>query len=207
MGDRHALFRGLSADRGDGRARPRDIALRADETGRPHRSAHRRAGACGGPVAPGQRAGHALQPGRVPDQAAPWRADPRAANDSGTPERGIRQTRRRAPQHLPQFAASAGRQAQDEGRPAAAFRRPDHRRRGLCGERGHRPARRPVCRRRAARRGARAAPADHGPGRAADPHHRRSGRSDLPADERQFRSVPALGRAPPRARAKTGLLH
>ena len=35
----HALFRRLPADRGDGRARPRDAAPRADEAGRPHQRA------------------------------------------------------------------------------------------------------------------------------------------------------------------------
>ena len=35
----HALFRRLPADRGDGRARPRDSALRPDEAGRPHQCA------------------------------------------------------------------------------------------------------------------------------------------------------------------------
>ena len=35
----HALFRRLPADRGDGRARPRDPAPRADEAGRPHQRA------------------------------------------------------------------------------------------------------------------------------------------------------------------------
>ena len=39
MGSRHALFRRLPADRGDGRARPRDAAPRADEAGRPHQPA------------------------------------------------------------------------------------------------------------------------------------------------------------------------
>jgi methylenetetrahydrofolate--tRNA-(uracil-5-)-methyltransferase len=40
VGER-ALFRRLPADRGDGRARPRDAALRADEAGGPDQSAHR----------------------------------------------------------------------------------------------------------------------------------------------------------------------
>ena len=41
------------------------------------------------------------------------------------------------------------------------------------------------------RRDARAAAADDGAGRPARPHHRRRRRRDLPADERQFRPVPA----------------
>ena len=36
LGARHPLFRGLPADRGHGRARPRDPALRPDEADRPH---------------------------------------------------------------------------------------------------------------------------------------------------------------------------
>ena len=39
LGDQHALFRRLPADRGDGRARPRDAAARTDEAGRPHQPA------------------------------------------------------------------------------------------------------------------------------------------------------------------------
>ena len=39
---RHPLFRGLPADRGHGRARPRDPALRPDEAGRPHQPARAR---------------------------------------------------------------------------------------------------------------------------------------------------------------------
>ena len=39
MGNQHALFRRLPADRGDGRARPRDAAPRADEAGRADQSA------------------------------------------------------------------------------------------------------------------------------------------------------------------------
>ena len=38
-----ALLRGLPADRGDGRARPRDAALRSAEAGRPHQPARARA--------------------------------------------------------------------------------------------------------------------------------------------------------------------
>ncbi len=39
VGDQHALFRRLPADRGDGRARPRDAAPRPDEAGRADQSA------------------------------------------------------------------------------------------------------------------------------------------------------------------------
>ena len=44
LGSLHPLFRRLPAHRGDGRARPRDAALRADETGGPHQSASRHEG-------------------------------------------------------------------------------------------------------------------------------------------------------------------
>ena len=53
-----------------------------------------------------------------------------------------------------------------EGRSAPALRRPDHRRRGLCRERRHRPARRPLRRRRAAGRGSAAAAGHDRAGRA-----------------------------------------
>ena len=74
VGKGHALFRGLPADRGDGRARPRDAALRADEAGRPDRSAHRPAALRRRAAAPGQCAGHAVEHGRLPDQAEARRA-------------------------------------------------------------------------------------------------------------------------------------
>ena len=67
--------------------------------------------------------------------------------------------------------------------------------RGLCGERGHRPARRPLRRRRTARTQPAAAAPDHGAGRAARPTSRAAtwGRRQLPADERQLGPVPAAG--------------
>ena len=83
VGGLHALLRRLPADRGDGRARPRDAALRADEAGRADQStqAHRwagRAAARGCAAAPGQCAGHAVEHGRLPDQAEARRAGARA---------------------------------------------------------------------------------------------------------------------------------
>ena len=87
-----------------------------------------------------------------------------------------------------------------EGHAAPALRRPDHRLRGLCGERGRRPHDRPLRRRRAAGPPD-PAPAPHDGARRADqPHHRRPyrdhrrGTALLPADERQFRPLPAAGR-------------
>ena len=80
---------------------------------------------------------------------------------------------------------------------AAALCRPDDRLRRLCGIRQHRPDRRPLCRGRCARAVAGAAAGDHGAGIAARPHHRRPHRDHrrrpalVPADEHQFRPVPA----------------
>ena len=54
---------------------PRDAALRADEAGRPARSAHRQAALRRRAAAPGQCAGHAVEHGRLPDQAEARRAD------------------------------------------------------------------------------------------------------------------------------------
>ena len=75
MGEDHALFRRLPADRGDGRARRGDAAPRPDEAVRPDQSARsadqglrRRA------ASPGQQARHAVQHGRLPDQAEARRA-------------------------------------------------------------------------------------------------------------------------------------
>jgi hypothetical protein len=65
----------VSADRGDGQARARHARLRPDEAGRTRRSAHGSAPVRGRPAAPGGQAGRALQPGRIPDQAAPGRAE------------------------------------------------------------------------------------------------------------------------------------
>ena len=85
-----------------------------------------------------------------------------------------------------------------EGAAAPALRRPDHRLRGLCRERRRRPDGRPLRGRRArAARRWRAAAGTTAHRRAARPHHRRPYRDDrrraalVPADERQFRPVPA----------------
>ena len=75
LGSLDALFRRLPADRGDGRARARNAAPRADETVRPDQSAPaRRKALCGRAAAPGQQARHAVQHGRLPDQAETRRA-------------------------------------------------------------------------------------------------------------------------------------
>ena len=80
----HALFRRLPADRGDGRARPRDAAPRADEAGRPHQRARAgRQALRGRAAAAGQCARHAVQHGRLPDQAETRRAGARLPHDPG----------------------------------------------------------------------------------------------------------------------------
>ena len=109
MGNRHAVFRRLPADRGDGGARAGNAALRPDEAGRPHRSARQPAALCRGAAAPGQRAGHALQHGRLPDQAEAWRAGAHLPHHPGPGARRVRAPRRAAPQHLHQLAQAAGR--------------------------------------------------------------------------------------------------
>ena len=79
VGER-ALFRRLPADRGDGRARPRDAAARAAEAGRPDQSAQSDGQALRHRAAPaGQCAGHALEHGRLPDQAASTAGRPRSS--------------------------------------------------------------------------------------------------------------------------------
>ena len=85
-----------------------------------------------------------------------------------------------------------------QGRQATALRRTDHRRRGLCGVGRDRAHRRAVRRERAARTCHVSATADHGARRVAGAHHRRASqhrgrrrRTELPADEREFRAVPA----------------
>ena len=60
---------------------PRDAALRADEAGRPARSAHRPAAVRRRAAAPGQCARHALQHRRLPDQAEARRAGARLPHD------------------------------------------------------------------------------------------------------------------------------
>jgi methylenetetrahydrofolate--tRNA-(uracil-5-)-methyltransferase len=75
LGSEHALFRRLPAHRGHGGARPRDPAPRADEAARPHQRAQAPGeGLRRRPAPPGQCARHALQHGRLPDEAEIRRA-------------------------------------------------------------------------------------------------------------------------------------
>ena len=66
---RGAVLRGLPAGRGDGVARARDAALRADEAGGPARSAHRPRAVGGGAASPRGQGGADVEPGRLPDPA------------------------------------------------------------------------------------------------------------------------------------------
>jgi hypothetical protein len=59
-------------------------------------------------------------------------------------ERRVRPARRPAPQHLHQLAALLDAKLRLKADAAPALRRPDHRRRGLCRKRRHRPAGRPL---------------------------------------------------------------
>ena len=130
------VFRRLPADRGHGGARPRDAAPRADEARRPHQPASAgREALRGRAAAPGQRARHAVQHGRLPDQAEIRRAGARLPHDPRTRECRVRAARRPAPQHLSQFAEAPRSDAAPQGDAAPALCRPDHRLRGLCRER------------------------------------------------------------------------
>src|SRR5260370_5097781 len=198
MGNLDALFRRLPADRGDGRTRPRDLAVRADEARRAHRSpSARRKTPRHRATAPGQPARHAVQHGGLPDQAQARRTGADIPHDPGPRMCRIRAARRPASQHLPQFAAALGRNVAPQRDAAAAVRRADHRLRGLCGVGRHRPPRRPLRGGRAARRNPGPAPAHHRPWRAAGAHHRRPYGNDrcgapfVPAHERQLRPVSA----------------
>ena len=139
MGEIDAVFRRLPAGRDHGVARSGHAALGADEAGRPARPAHRKAAACRRAAAPGQCAGHALQHGRLPDEAAPRRAEAHLPHDPRAGARRVRPARRAAPQHLPQQPAPARRRAAPPGDAAAALRRPDHRGGRLRRERRDRP--------------------------------------------------------------------
>ena len=84
VGSKHALFRRLPADRGDGGARAGNPAARAAQAVRPHQSAPAsRQALRGRAAAPGQPARHALQHGRLPDQAEAWRAGAHVPHDPG----------------------------------------------------------------------------------------------------------------------------
>ncbi len=149
-----ALFRRLPADRSDGRARPRDAAPRPDEAVRPHQSASARRSS---PM-PSCNCARTTSSARLfnmvgfqtklkhAEQVRIFRTIP------GLDQGRVRPARRPAPQHLPQFAETARRDAAAQGHAAAALCRTDHRLRGLCRVGGDRPPRRPLRRSRTARR-------------------------------------------------------
>ena len=138
LGEGHALFRGLPAHRGDGGARARNPALWADETRGARRSAHRPLALRRGAAPAGQRAGHALEHGGLPDQAEAWRADAHFPHDSRAGARHLRAARRPASQHLPEQPQAARHAIAAQGRSAPALRRAGYGRRGLCGVGGNR---------------------------------------------------------------------
>ena len=116
----------------------------------------------------------------------------------GLGERAVRPPRRPPPQHLPQFAEASRRDAPAEGDAAAPLRRTDHRLRGLCRVGGDRAPRRPLRRRRASRRSRWPLPPATTAFGAILGHitgghlsDDAAGQALLPADERQFRPVPA----------------
>ena len=111
---------------------PRDAAARADEAVRPHQPAPAgREGLRGRAASAGQQARHAVQHGRLPDQAETRRAGARIPHHSRPRERRVRAARRGSSQHVSQFAETARRDAAAEGGAAPALCRPDHRLRGL----------------------------------------------------------------------------
>ena len=96
------VLRRLPADRGDGASRRRHAAVRADEAGRPRRSAHRPRAVRRRAAAAGQPRRRSLQPGRLPDADQMGRAGARAAADSRPRAGRVRPLRHGAPQHLRQ---------------------------------------------------------------------------------------------------------
>ena len=174
LGEGHALFRGLPAHRGDGGARARNPALRADETRGARRSAHRPLALRRGAAPAGQRAGHALEHGGLPDQAEARRTDAHFPHDPRAGARRVRAARRPASQYVPEQPEAARHAIAAQGRSAPALRRAGHGRRGLCGVGGHRAARGEIRRREPRRPRGSAPAANHRARRAAGAHHRRA---------------------------------
>ena len=184
------------------------LALRPDEAGRALRYAHRQAPSRRRAAAPGQCARHAVEHGRLPDQAEAWRADAHLPHDPGPGERAASRgsaactatpssTRRRCSTAQLRLKARpslrfAGQITGVEGYVESAAI-------GLLAGRFAQRSRANI-----------AAAADHRVRRAARAHHRRRGCKDVPADEREFRPVsgaqrrtrqgPQEGDVAPRAR-------
>ena len=145
---------------------PRHAALRADEAGRPHRSAHRPLSVRGRAAPAGHARRRSLQPRGFSDAVEVGRAGARAADDSRARAGRVRPLRHGAPQHLHQRPDRAARHVAD-----APPRRSVLRRAGV-GRRGLRRVGRVGSDRRAQCRRARAAAA--AVGAAADDGHRRA---------------------------------
>ena len=120
-----AVLRGLPADRSDGAPGRRHAALRADEAGRPGRSADRPRAVRRRAAAAGQPGRRPLQPRGLSDAAQVGRAGAGAAADSRSRAGRVRPVRHGAPQHLRQRAdgarrdvagARAGRRCSSPGR-------------------------------------------------------------------------------------------
>ena len=107
-----ALFRGMPADRRDGRPRRRHAALRAAQAGRVTRSAHGQGAARRGAAAQGEPRGHRLQPRRFSDAARVAGAKRGVRKAPGPGAGGMAAPRRHASQHVHRFAAAARRAAQ-----------------------------------------------------------------------------------------------
>src|SRR6185295_489985 len=181
----HALFRGLPAGGGDGRAGARRAALRTDEAGGVgNRGLRRGAAAAGGPR------GTDVEPGGVPDPAQSAGPAARVPDDSGARERGIPALREHPPERVHQLAARAHGPLVGQGRSDAAVRGAADGRRGLHRVRRHGDPRRresgAVARGRRPRRAA-----AHHDARRAVPVRAHCRPRALPADERQLRSARA----------------
>ena len=160
-------------------------------------------------AAPGQQARHAVQHGRLPDQAETWRAG--RASSAAFPAWKTAEFARLGGLHRNTFLNSpklldATLRLKANPRCASPARSPAARAMSNPPPSGCSPARFAA----AERRGETpiGAAADHGAWRAARPHHRRPYRDHrcravlVPADEREFRPVPAARRSrPPSARA------
>ena len=116
-----AVLRGLPADRSDGASRPGYAALRSNEAGRAHRSAHRTLPVRRGAAASGHAGGRSLQSRRLSDAAQMGRAVARAAADSGPRAGGVRALRHGPPQHLHQRTDGPAGDVADAPRPDLFF--------------------------------------------------------------------------------------
>ena len=148
MGVRYALFRGVYADRSDGRARRRHAAVRPHEASRPRQSEN-------GPLAVGRCAAssrqctwHFVEYRGFSDQAETRRAGAGVPDDPGPAERRVCTPGRLAPQYVHKISPAARPDTQAEVRAAHPVCRPDHGLRRLSGKCCHWLAGRALRRRR-----------------------------------------------------------